>query len=206
MGYIDDMLKSAILDIQHRDKKLGWKQSCGTTKYSISKNNSNHKIITIIKPLSQNVFMKGFLKNIYLRPSCYQCQTRCQKSGSDITLGDYWGIQNIAPEFDDDIGVSLVMINSSKGKLLYGQLEKDDSETTYTNACAGNPTIEKSVSEPLDKAMFFKRWQNENVIPLINELTHVSLHIRIKNKIISILSQVLRKIGLYSIVKSIIKR
>jgi coenzyme F420-reducing hydrogenase beta subunit len=205
IGYIEDMLKNKLLDIQHRDKKFYWKQSCGTTKYFINKNKDIQKTITITKPLSQNAFMKGFLNNIYLRPSCYQCPTRCLRSGSDITLGDYWGIQNTVPEFDDDKGVSLVMINSQKGNLLYEQLEKEDRETTYTDACAGNPTIEKSEDEPLDRAVFFKRWQNEKIIPLINELTYISLCIRIRNKIISILSRVLRKIGLYSMVKSIVK-
>lgn len=28
----------------------------------------------------------------------------------DITIADYWGIEKVAPEFDDNKGVSLVLV------------------------------------------------------------------------------------------------
>lgn len=56
--------------------------------------------------------MKGFLSNLYLRPSCYRCSVKCGKICSDITIGDFWGVQNFFPNFDDDKGVSAVIVNS----------------------------------------------------------------------------------------------
>ncbi len=59
--------------------------------------------------------MKGFLSDLYLRPSCYSCTAKNYRSGSDLSLADYWGVEHIHPEFYDDKGVSLITINSQKG-------------------------------------------------------------------------------------------
>ena len=59
--------------------------------------------------------MRGFLADLYLRPSCHECPAKCGKSKSDITLADYWGIIRIHPSFYDKLGVSLVLANSANG-------------------------------------------------------------------------------------------
>ena len=63
----------------------------------------------------QNIFMQYFLRNVILRPSCYNCQFRNGKSHSDITLGDFWGIQSIKPELFDNNGISAIIVNTKKG-------------------------------------------------------------------------------------------
>lgn len=51
-----------------------------------------------------------------MRPSCYSCPYKDINHPGDITIADYWGIDNAAPGFNDDKGVSLVLINSDEGK------------------------------------------------------------------------------------------
>lgn len=58
--------------------------------------------------------MRGFLADLYTRPSCHACPAKQLKSGSDITLGDFWGIESLMPEIDDDKGVSAIIVNSDK--------------------------------------------------------------------------------------------
>jgi coenzyme F420-reducing hydrogenase beta subunit len=164
--------KEIISTINFRDKIHGWKKSCFTLQYLYS-NNANKESTWLVEPLYKNIFMRGFLKDLYLRPSCYACSSRSFKSGSDITIGDYWGIQHVLPEFDDDKGVSLVMINTNKGEAIYKQLEQESIETTYFDAFAGNPCIEKSAAMPLKRDVFFKRFNDENVMSLISQLTHI---------------------------------
>jgi len=143
--------------------------------------------------------MKGFLRDIYLRPSCYQCSFKEFKSGSDITLGDYWGIQNILPDFDDDKGISLVIVNTEKGRTLYERLNKIDIETTYEDALKGNSMLEKSVRKPAIRDTFFKKWSNRAIIPLIAQLTHDSFKARF-------IFPLLRKTGLLPLIRRILKR
>ena len=58
--------------------------------------------------------MKGFLKDLYLRPSCYDCKFKTLQRASDITLADFWGIEKIIPEINVEKGVSLCWASSEK--------------------------------------------------------------------------------------------
>ena len=66
-----------------------------------------------------------FLKDYILRDSCYRCNYANMDRISDITIGDFWGIDKIDKEFDDKKGVSLVIINSLKGERLFNQISKN---------------------------------------------------------------------------------
>lgn len=66
--------------------------------------------------------MKGFLANLYLRPSCYKCPAKAGRSSSDLTIGDFWGINKFKPDFDDDKGVGAILVYTSKGEKYFIQL------------------------------------------------------------------------------------
>lgn len=62
----------------------------------------------------EHPYMQVFLSNIALRDSCYSCRYKEWKSGSDVTIGDFWGIDKICPEIDDDRGMSLVVPHNDR--------------------------------------------------------------------------------------------
>jgi hypothetical protein len=150
--------------------------------------------------------MKGYSQNLYFRQSCYYCPVKSFKSDSDITLGDYWGIKYISHDFYDNNGISLVMITSQKGKDIYDTLKKIDIETDYKDAIIDNPCIEKSSMVTIRRDIFFKRMHEENIIKLINELTYITLLHRVVFFIRNCLRNILRKMGLLSVVKSILRK
>jgi coenzyme F420-reducing hydrogenase beta subunit len=161
-----------ITEVNFRDKRNRW-------RFVIEHPGKN----LIVEPLYKNVFTKGFLKDLYLRPSCYACPSKSFKSGSDITLGDYWGIQNVLPDFDDDKGVSLVMVNTQKGQSFFNDIDVIKQETSYSAALKGNPIIEVSVKIPKKRSIFFDQWNEENLIPLIEKLSYQSFIMKILFKI-----------------------
>lgn len=143
-----------ITGISFRDKTHGWKKFGFRLRYAASKAagnsvsaSANDSERTLLQPFPDNVFMKGFLKNLYLRPSCYDCTARSGKSGSDISIADFWGVQNYYPEFDDDKGIGLVLVNTEKGSISYNQLNACSIETTYEQGLEQNPCIERSVEK-----------------------------------------------------------
>ena len=89
--YLDEVSSrhsiTQITDIQFRDKTEGWKSYSLSIRYKDKE--GTEKIFR--ETLNENVFMKCFLSNLCLRPSCYSCPARSGKSGSDITLADLWG-------------------------------------------------------------------------------------------------------------------
>ena len=161
--------RSLVKGINFRDKSSGWKKFSLT--FSFSETSGKIEKNSLIKSVvfSQDAFMKAFLKNIILRPSCYGCRFREGKSESDITLGDFWGIDKLKPEFDDDLGVSLVMINSSKGYSFLPTTELTHIRMTYDDAKKHNSSIYKSSQEhSMRNYFFFKFSYSINLHQLID--------------------------------------
>ena len=72
-----------------------------------------------------STYKRLFLKNAFLRPSCYECPFSSLKRKSDITIGDAWGIESTRSKLNDDKGCSIVLINSEKGKSLFDGCRND---------------------------------------------------------------------------------
>ena len=98
---------SAITDINFREKeKYGWKKyGFVVLKKSVSKTGENSVLLSNI--FSEDPYSRGFVNNLFMRPSCYTCPAKGGTCGSDVTMADFWGIQKLYPDFDDDKGVSL---------------------------------------------------------------------------------------------------
>lgn len=99
-----------LVKVAHRDKSLGWKQNSFAMQFK------NSMYICISK---HDPYMKMYSKNLCLRNSCFDCSFKNISRDSDITIGDFWGIQNVAPNFDDDKGTSLVLLHTKQAKVLF---------------------------------------------------------------------------------------
>ena len=121
------------------------------------------------------------MSDLYLRPSCYKCPSKCLKSQSDITIGDYWGIEDILPTFDDNKGVSLILINNLKAVTVFNNLNVKNVVSNYLLALTKNPVIERSVNIPVNRKKFFSKFDSENIINLINICTRKTFINRIKH-------------------------
>lgn len=64
-------------------------------------------------------YYNAFIGSKTIRESCYNCKFANTTRPSDITLGDYWGIENAHPEFYSSKGVSLILVNSDKGTKMW---------------------------------------------------------------------------------------
>lgn len=171
-----------ITGISFRDKTYGWKKFGFKISYAASKaaENSVSKSANTanceITPFNEDTFMKGFLKNLYLRPSCYHCAARQGKSGADISIADYWGVQIVHPEMNDDKGTGAVLINSNNGLNYHINIipSLDYIQTKYTDIVRYNPCIVKSVKEPKEREMFWDAYatkQIECIDKICNKMT-----------------------------------
>lgn len=107
------------------------------------------------KGKAENLFIRGFLADLYSRPSCYRCPAREFRSGSDLTIGDFWGIGDLRPDFDDDRGVSAVLVNTGKGRGFFSRLHCDRLEMAYADVLRRNRCLETSVAETDRRSSFF---------------------------------------------------
>lgn len=143
--------KKKIVGYKFRNKNNGWHNYNTQITYD---NGSNDYII-----FRENIYMRGFLKDLYLKSSCYNCKFKGNNILSDITLGDFWGIENIYPEIDDDKGISAVIANTEKGYNLIVNIESKIylKETTYDNILVGNSALVKSVAYNKKREKFFSQ-------------------------------------------------
>ncbi len=141
--------------------------------------------------------MQGFLHDLYLRPSCYACSFKTLNRQSDITLADFWGVDNILPGFDDDKGTSLILINSEKGEETFLSVaDKVNYESVdISQAVLYNPSAVKSVNYNPQRAKFFKELDaSDDIFQLIANYTKISFAKKVYIKTRSLLSKMKNRI------------
>ena len=157
--------RKAIRDIKFRDKPQGWKRFNFTLDYEESE-----KSYSISSYNGDNHYMRAFLSDMILRPSCYNCQAKSGRSQSDITIGDFWGIETVLPSMDDDKGTSLVLVHTEKGKQIFADAQVKTEVVAYEDAFAHNPAIEHSARAHDHRQGFFKRLdQAPDLLQLIDD-------------------------------------
>lgn len=151
---------TAVEDINFRDKYTGWKT------YSLSIKLSGNIVSSTM--FTDDNYMRAFLSNLSLRPSCYSCPAKAGKSGADITIGDFWGIENVLPELDDDIGISvLVNYNEIKCPSIISELYLH--AVSYPEILVSNPCLEKSVNKPVNRDFFFSQLMRKGFNCAVNK-------------------------------------
>lgn len=171
----------AIAGIEFRDKTLhGWKKFSFVVRLeSASKADKNSVLLSDIH--SDNSFMKGFLSDLYLRPSCYECRCKNGVSHSDLTIADFWGIDRLMPDFDDDKGVGLVLISTEKGFQTFNVLRMDVRESTLEAAKKTNGGFKERVILPPERVCFFRDFnEGTPVSETVERLLKVSLYKRLR--------------------------
>lgn len=104
-------------------------------------------------------YMRSFVKDLSLRPSCYQCKFKGLHRESDITLADFWGVEHICPEMDDDKGTSLVLLHSEEGRMAFERVKEclRWCKTEIELAAVYNPSLVTAAKIPGNRGAFFAR-------------------------------------------------
>lgn len=121
---LEKKLKGQVVDFKFRDKSKGW------SSYEARLRLRTHDK-TIDKPLTlkNNFYNSLFLNSFISRENCYSCKYANPYRVGDLTIGDFWGIENEHPQYLKNIdiskGVSCVIVNNTHGARILGDLCKD---------------------------------------------------------------------------------
>lgn len=165
-------VKTPIQSISFRNKGKGWKKLHFSIKY-----NESNKTISLLSSADKNQYMKAFLADLILRPSCSFCKAKSCSSQSDISLADFWGIWNVNPEMYDNKGTSMLLINTERG---LQELPSDNTvkyvDASYEDVKKYNRACIVPVSPHPKRALFFDKLQKtDNVVRLIDKTLSSSL-------------------------------
>lgn len=184
--------KPIITNIEFRDKKLnGWKQSNFVVrgKFSLKADKSEFLLSNIHR---KNPFMRGFLSNIYLRPSCYYCRCKNGISHSDLTIADFWKIERLMPDFDDDKGIGLALINTEEGKKIFDRLDMESRSSILSDVKPMNEGFNERAFKHPKRNLFFERLRRgDSMKDTVEKILYIPFYskllTKIKNKIKKIL-------------------
>ena len=166
-----------------RHKKYGWK------RYSVQlKFENSDEYITSLK---DDLYMRSFLHNLSLRPSCYSCAFKGCERGSDITLADFWGVENLYPNLFDDKGTSLVIVNSVKGENILNAIKNKIvlEQVDFEKSISFNSAYSKSVSKPDNRDVFMKEIFVNPFDKVAGKYCKIKLSTKIKRKIKSLIKR-----------------
>ena len=109
--------------------------------------------------VADDTFLRGFFEDFFLRKCCHKCPVRSLRSGSDLTIGDYWDVSTLPVNIDDDTGISAVLINTPKGHTLFDCILPfvESFPSSYKVVSNFNPTLETNYPQSGKRALFFKK-------------------------------------------------
>lgn len=137
---------------------FGWKAHVETLIINGAKRNSKQ-------------FKNLYMSHMILRPSCFTCPYRNFERVSDITIGDFWGIDNLDKEFNDDKGVSLVMLNSDKAVSLFEKCKDNLNYKSFPKCLSSQVAFQGNYDIPIRRTEFWNEYNSASVIKLIDKYT-----------------------------------
>lgn len=142
-------IESVFDDIKFRDKSGGWCSSHVIAKY---------KNRTIELP----EFMRLYYSHTITRESCHSCPFTNTNRDSDITIGDFWGIEQTIPDFDSEGGASFILVNSEKGMNFFKEVISENKEIIYKE-CNITDVNQPNFIKPAPKSIIRERvWKDFN--------------------------------------------
>jgi len=153
-AYLDSLEKkygSKVVYVKAKNKELGWRNL--TRKVTFANGQSYYGVYM------DDDFRRGYHTNVFCRPSCYDCKFKGFPRIADITIADYWGIEKVDKNLDNNIGTSMILLNSQKGESYFEEVKQylEYKETPFETILGGNIALTRSI-EPakIDRKAFFE--------------------------------------------------
>lgn len=171
-----------VTEVQFRSKRNedGWRKP---TAYLVQGN----------REYALKDYMKVFYSTYALRPSCYSCPYATTERKVDITIGDYWHIEDRLPNFWNLDGNSLFLIHTNRGMKLFEEIKlKVEFAESNTIDC-WQKNLERPTSEPQNREPFWEEYKRYGVEHIMKKYGHDSLAKRGYNKMKKIIGSTIRK-------------
>jgi len=140
--------------------------------------------------VDSSVFKTMFYGHSILRPACYECAYKTLHHPADITIADYWEIDRAAPGFNDNKGVSLVIINNEKGMQHFEQVKSNLIVLETELSKSTRPSMLKPASRPDFRDGFWKDLNTNSFETVAKRYGGYGLKNQIKRKLKFLLKKV----------------
>ena len=170
---------SRVVEYKFRNKKISWRGSSCYAKLANGQELKNDKKLC--------AFMNVYYSDNITRESCYACPYTTKNRVSDLTISDCWGLEDMDRAFEDALGVSMVLVNSEKGKRFFYEVEGERIEVELDKA--KQPQLYTPTERPQTREEFWKSYETKGVKPLLKTYGGIK-----RNSIKAILYKIKKKI------------
>ena len=157
--YLEDKFQSKVVDFKFKNKSRGWNSP---SVEIIFENNKR-----IVENGRYNNYNRAFQIGLIARPCCYNCEFVKENRAGDITIGDFWGIEKTEPEWNDNRGTSLIIVNNDKGKLLLDKIVDKLVIIPKTMNEAFDKNHKWAITMKRERGEFFSKLDDENINDLL---------------------------------------
>lgn len=165
--------KGKITYLTFKDKRNGWK---APTAYVVA---DGREVLI-------GDYVKVFYNRCILRPSCYECPYATTERKTDITIGDFWHIEETVPDFYDENGNSLFLIHTDRGEELFNKVKGNlEYRLSDTKQCR-QANLEAPTKKSELRDTFWKDYQRKGVDFIMKKYGTTPLKTKVKKKIIKL--------------------
>lgn len=181
LDFMEARDRGEVHEVNFRSKTTGWLSFSVMYSYMTEKDGASRSSSGVF---SKDWYMRAFLNNASLRSSCLSCPFK-RRCGSDLTLGDYWGIQQQHPEVPIEGGVSAVVCNTVKGTEAVSRIldSIDSGETSFDKILPGNPALVRPVAPRADRDAFMSALAEG--MPVDRMMAHWGFEPTLRQKLVS---------------------
>lgn len=197
--YLEELLDknslqlSDVVAVSFRNKTEGWKNYSLSIDFCSKMNYRGNK--------GKDLYLKSFIHGLTLRPTCFSCPSRSGRSGSDVTLADFWGVERFFPNRADDKGDSSVLCYNNKFANL-GIVLDNVEHISVDQIVRMNPTLIKDERKPDNYDLFWREYGGSLTLSeLMDKYTQYSLKESIRYAIVNLLC----KMHLVPLLKKLVK-
>lgn len=159
ISWLENHYNSSVKSYEFRSKKISWRGNSCFVTFADGRELKNDRFASSF----MNVYYSGRIT----RESCYECKYTSLERVSDLTISDFWGIENTLPEFEDALGVSMIMVNTDKGQKLFDSIEGQKETADITKAKQSQ--LHKPCDKPCDREENRQLYLNQGVYTLVKK-------------------------------------
>ena len=163
-----------ITYLTFKDKRNGWKSPTAYVKVNGAE-----------RPLKD--YVRVFYNQCALRPSCYECPYATTERKTDMTIGDFWHIEETIPDFYDPNGNSLFLIHTDRGKELFEKVRDNLDYRLSNTAQCWQANLEAPTQKSEQRDVFWNDYQKKGIDFVIKKYGTVPMKTKVKNKLLKIL-------------------
>ena len=185
IDFLETQFQDKLVGFSFRDKSSGWKMTKIKATFESSSEEYNcNKYYSFL-----NIYSTLFA----VRPVCFCCNFANYDRVTDITIADFWNIQNSHPELDDDKGTSTVFLNTPKGDKVFLGIKNELIYLESTPKDCWQQHLEYPCVEPKGRAKFWDEYRSKGSAYVIQKYGRGTFSSRMKKRV----TPILRKLGLY---------